>query len=94
MRKIDAPRAWAWMLRNGDFCPPAFAEPDNHDFSEDVEPWPRAIIKRVRIVRETDWRKIMAVIRAAEDAAATCLGDEDRALADALDALNKKEAKG
>ena len=54
--KIDAPRAWANPSDDGKIWPD-FVGPDQEagDFA-------------VRIVRESDWRKIMAVVKSVDEA--------------------------
>jgi len=52
--RIDAPRAWGWENCDGKLCPCSHAN--------DI--WGTAT--RVRILRESDYRKLLAVVRAAE----------------------------
>ncbi len=75
--KIDAPRAWGWVAQ-GQLLPEAVPGKDS-DY--DV---------RVRIVRETDYRKLMAVARAAMDTRDAKSVDAWERLDAALDKLKGK----
>jgi len=83
--KIDAPRADGQRRDDGKL----FGEAMPHDAHC---PWWDI---RVRIVRETDYRKLMAVVRAAEELCTDHLATSTMTvdLRAALDALRGKEAK-
>jgi len=89
MRRIDAPRAWAFA-NDGHW--PAWAD------LRQAKPSPRKVNevwRPVRIIWESDWRKIMAVVKVAEEMcrlhlSTSCISVDLRT---ALDALNKKEAR-
>ena len=56
--KIDAPRAWGWQYPDASNKTQTVAD-TGRPLSVDGGKW-------VRIVAESDWRKIMALVRAAE----------------------------
>lgn len=89
MRRIDAPRAWgseSGIGRGGRLAPDASAR----------WRWPYADDRvRVRIVRESDWRKLMALRKAVRPLVELPIGEcmacgtSDYALCCAWDALEK-----
>jgi len=83
--KIDAPRAWGWRFAG------ELSDQAHWDGNDSING--REMRVRVRIMRESDFRKIMAAVRAAErhrrDDTCESLYDLDEALA----ALGKKGKK-
>jgi hypothetical protein len=54
-KKINTGRGYAWLLREG-LC--HWATSDPMELEAEGKPSPEARIVAVRIVRETDWRKL------------------------------------
>ena len=88
MRRIDAPRAWGSEIEIGSGRLDANASAHGR--------WPYADGRvRVRIVRDSDWRKLMALRKAVEPLVELPIGEcvacgtSDYALCRAWDALEK-----
>jgi len=64
LSEVEAPRAYAWELEEGDMC--SWAEPRRDQLTERSKPSPGAKAVCVRIVREKDWRRLMALVKKSE----------------------------
>ena len=64
MKRIDAPRAWAWEMSVG-ICSWALSSQWSHDDRD--RPSPEAKLIRVRIVREADYRRMYRALKEVED---------------------------
>jgi len=86
--KIDAPRAWGWTYPDSSMKTQTVAD-TGRPLSVDSGCW-------CRIVREADYRKIMALVRAVEydmDNIATGLNTSCMSTREALDRLRGKGEK-